>query len=331
MSHTTIYDVAGAAGVSLATVSRVLNSPEKVRPETREKVLRVIKELGYRPNAIARGLASKKTTTVGVVISDTTRTSTASILAGISDIATSYQYSIKVYTIYRDSDLEYTLNGIVADQVDGVLYLNEELTNKEIDRIRKIFDNNQIPYVFANVVTNDPLVPTVSIDYVKAGYEVTKKLIDNGAKDIYLLATLNKLSTSDKQEEGYNNAMIEANLTPKVFRTSEDINVHRQHFSTYFEEKNIDAVIGVRDALAVSFMNTAIEYGKVVPKDLEIVGFQNTMFAILARPMMSAVDIPLYDIGAVSMRLLTKLMTNEGVEQLRVILPYQLMLRQTTK
>ena len=69
MSNATIYDVAGAAGVSLATVSRVLNSPEKVKEETRQRVLKVIKELGYRPNVIARGLASRKTTTVGVVIS----------------------------------------------------------------------------------------------------------------------------------------------------------------------------------------------------------------------------------------------------------------------
>ena len=77
MSNTTIYDVAGTAKVSLATVSRVMNNPEKVNPETRDKVLRVIKELGYRPNAIARGLASRKTTTVGIVMADVTSASTS--------------------------------------------------------------------------------------------------------------------------------------------------------------------------------------------------------------------------------------------------------------
>ena len=76
MANTTIYDVAGAAKVSLATVSRVMNNPEKVNPETREKVLKVIKELGYRPNAIARGLASRKTTTVGIVMADVSRAAT---------------------------------------------------------------------------------------------------------------------------------------------------------------------------------------------------------------------------------------------------------------
>ena len=90
----TIYGVAGAAGVSLATVSRVLNNPEKVKKETRERVLRVIKELGYRPNVIARGLASRKTTTVGVIVADMTRASIAEMLGGISDIAAEYKYSI---------------------------------------------------------------------------------------------------------------------------------------------------------------------------------------------------------------------------------------------
>ena len=86
MPNVTIYDVAGRAGVSLATVSRVMNNPEKVNEATRERVLAVIKELGYRPNAIARGLASRKSTTVGVVTADVSRASTAQLLSGIFDI-----------------------------------------------------------------------------------------------------------------------------------------------------------------------------------------------------------------------------------------------------
>ena len=101
MANTTIYDVAGAAKVSLATVSRVMNNPEKVNPETRERVLKVIKDLGYRPNAIARGLASRKTTTVGVIMSDVTRASTSQLLGGIVDIAHRYNYSIKIFNSSR--------------------------------------------------------------------------------------------------------------------------------------------------------------------------------------------------------------------------------------
>ena len=83
MAKTTIYDVAGAAKVSLATVSRVMNNPEKVNKETRDKVLRVIKELGYKPNAIARGLASRKSTTVGIIVSDISRAAMSQLLGGL--------------------------------------------------------------------------------------------------------------------------------------------------------------------------------------------------------------------------------------------------------
>ena len=148
MSNATIYDVAGKADVSLATVSRVLNNPEKVKEETRNRVLKAIKELGYRPNVIARGLASRKTTTVGVVISDITRASVAEMLGGISDIAQSYKYSIKIFSVREDMNLTNILQDIVAEQVDGVLYLNDELNDQQVEDIKRIFNDNQIPFVF---------------------------------------------------------------------------------------------------------------------------------------------------------------------------------------
>lgn len=329
MSSATIYDVAGAAGVSLATVSRVLNSPEKVKEETRQRVLRVIKELGYRPNVIARGLASRKTTTVGVVISDITRASVAQMLGGISDIAQKYNYSIKLFTIHEDADVLDTLQNIVAEQVDGILYLNDELNDRDVELIKKMFNENQIPYVFANVVTSDPIVPTVSIDYAKAGYEITKRLIEKGCKDIYMLSTARRYSVNDKKEEGYTKAMQEAKLEPKIFRTSGDTSINRPHFETFFSDKKVDGAIAVRDSIAVSFLNTAIDNGKKVPQDLKVAGFQNTKYAALSRPALTSIDIPVYDIGAVAMRLLTKLMQNKGVENTRIVLPHHIYERAT--
>jgi LacI family transcriptional regulator len=330
MSNATIYDVAGAAGVSLATVSRVLNNPEKVKEETRLRVLKVIKELGYRPNVIARGLASRKTTTVGVVISDITRASVSEMLGGISDIAHNYNYSIKLFSIREDMDVTDSLQGIVAEQVDGVLYLNDELNEKRVAEIKKVFNTNGIPYVFANVVSDDVDVPMVSIDYEKAGYEITKMMIDNGRKNIYLLSTARRYSVNDKKEAGYTAAMEEAGLEPKIFRTSGDTNINRQHFSTFFSDKKVDAAIGVRDSIAVSFMNIARDNGRRVPADLAVAGFQNTKYALLSRPTLTSIDIPVYDIGAVSMRLLTKLMNQNDVDNIRIVLPHYIVRRQTT-
>lgn len=329
-NNATIYDVAGAAGVSLATVSRVLNNPEKVKKETRERVLKVIDELGYRPNVIARGLASRKTTTVGVIVSDMTRASIAEMLGGIIDIANRYKYSIKVFVIHEKTDIDDALKNIVAEQVDGILYLNDELTDEEVSKVKDVFNSNKIPFVFANVASPDKDVPTVSIDYEKASYEITNLLINNNAKDIYMLSTRRKYSTNDLKEQGFKKAMEEAKLEPKIFRTSGDTKINRPHFESFFDDKNVDAAIGVRDSIAVSFMNSAIEHGKKVPIDLVVAGFQNTKYAELARPRLTSIDIPVYDIGAVAMRLLTKMMQKEKVEETRIILPHKIIYRETT-
>lgn len=325
----TIYNVALAAGVSLATVSRVLNNPEKVKKETRERILKVIDELGYRPNAIARGLASRKTTTVGVLVSDLTRASIAEMLGGISDIARQYKYSIKLFTTPENVDLNEQIKIIIAEQVDGLLLLNDELEYDKMKMINDICAKNDVPLVLANVLYDVPTVPSVSIDYEKAGYEITKLMIETGKKDIYLLSTVRNYSVNDKKEQGYQRAMLEASLEPKIFRTSGSTSVNRQHFFGYFKDKRIDGAIGVRDSIAVSFMNIIRENGLNVPDRVAVAGFQNTKYATLSRPTLTSIDIPVYDIGAVAMRLLTKLMNKEEIDEVKIILNHYIVRRQS--
>ncbi|MCK9493481.1 MAG: LacI family transcriptional regulator, partial [Acholeplasmataceae bacterium] len=160
----TIYNVALSADVSLATVSRVLNNPKKVKKETRDRVLKVIDELGYRPNAIARGLASRKTTTVGVLVSDLTRASIAEMLGGISDIARQYKYSIKLFTTPENVDFNEQMKIIIAEQVDGLLLLNDELEHDKMKMVNDICAQNEVPLVLANVLSDVDTVPSVSID-----------------------------------------------------------------------------------------------------------------------------------------------------------------------
>ncbi len=122
----TIYDVASKSNVSLATVSRVLNSPEKVKPETKKRVLDVINEIGYRPNAIARGLASQKSTTVGLIVSDASRSSVSEMINGISDIAKKYKYSVLLTVTYSEDDIDKEAwKQMIASQVDGIIYINQ--------------------------------------------------------------------------------------------------------------------------------------------------------------------------------------------------------------
>ena len=329
MSNATIYDVAGEAEVSLATVSRVLNNPEKVNEATREKVLKVIKELGYRPNAIARGLASHKTTTVGIMLSDVTRASTSQLLGGIIDIAKKYSYSIKIFSMSGETDVLDSIRDVVAEQVDGILLLNDELDTRQMNIIKEQASNANIPLVLTNVISDDPELPSVAIDYFGASYDITKELLSKNRKDIYLLSTVTRYSVNTQKEAGYVKAMEEANLEPKVFRTSGDLAINTPHFEEYFETNKVDGAIAVRDSIAVSFMNVMINKGKKVPQDIAVIGYQNTKYAMLARPKLSCIDTPVYDIGAVAMRLLTKLIRGENVESIKIVLPHKVIKRET--
>lgn len=330
MANTTIYDVAGAAKVSLATVSRVMNNPEKVNPETRAKVLQVIKELGYRPNAIARGLASRKTTTVGVVMADVSRASTSQLLGGIIDIAKKYDYAIKIFSMGENEDIKEIMRAVFAEQVDGILFLNDELEQNQMDMAMNYIKDAQIPLVLCNVLYDySDDVPSVSIDYEHATYEITKELLAMGRKNIYLISTVRRYSINGKKIKGYTKAMEEAGLEPMVFRTSGDVYINKLHFEEFLKNNKVDGVIAVRDSIAVSFMNEAIKSGYSIPKDISVIGLQNTKYAILSRPNLTCVDTPVYDIGAVSMRLLTKYMKHEDVSEVKVVLPYHIVERES--
>ena len=332
MSKATIYDVAGAARVSLATVSRAINNPEKVKPETRERVLRVIEDLGYKPNAFAKGLASRKSTTVAVIVPDMSRASIAEMMNGIADIARVYKYAILLYILdHEETPEEDILKEIVAAQVDGILYLNDEINEKQYEFLLKIKNEYQIPLVLTNTFyPGSDEIPSVSIDYEKAGYEITKNLIEEGRLNIYMVSTVRKYMVNDQKEAGYLRAVSEANLTPRIMRTSGRISINSEHFNEYFKDHRVDGIVAVRDSIAVSFMNVARENHVKIPEDISVAGFQNTKYALLARPQLTCIDVPIYDIGAVGMRLLTKLMNQEEILEPRIKLEHSLVNREST-
>jgi LacI family transcriptional regulator len=335
MNKATIYNVAYTANVSLATVSRTLNNPEKVKPETRDRVLRVIKELGYKPNAFAKGLASKKSTTVAVIVPDMSRASVAEMLNGISHEARKYNYSLLLYVL-KDETVEESemMKEVVASQVDGILYLNDEINESQYTMLNLIQDEYKVPIVLANTLyPYDNKLVTVCIDYFKAAYEVTSRLIKEGRKDIYLLTTARKYMVNDLKEEGYLKAIKEAKIEPKIIRTSGDININTVHFHELFKDNltPVDGIVAVRDSIAVSFINTMIQKGKKIPADISVYGFQNTKYASLSRPMLSCVDIPIEAIGVKAMSLLKQEIDGEITEVKFNVLPHSIISRQTTK
>ena len=329
MNQSKIYDVAGAAGVSLATVSRVLNHPDKVKEATRDKVLKIIKDKGYKPNANARGLASRKSTTVAIVVPPISRSSVAEMIQGIYDSAVEYGYTIRLF-INNDITMQSDLwSEIIASSVDGVLFMNDEVSPDTY----KLIQYSPVPIVFVNSLSQKKEFGSVCIDYEDCAYNITKQMIDRGNKNIMFINTQHKYVTSDLKQKGYEKAMKSSGLKPNVIMSSGTVSINEVQFAELLKDGCPEVVLASRDSIGISFMNVAVKKGYDVPRDLQVIGFQNTRYAQLSNPKLTCVEIPIYEVGSKAMSYLTELMKEEEPSKnvKNVVVDYSVIWRETTK
>ncbi|TQS75438.1 catabolite control protein A [Ornithinibacillus gellani] len=327
----TIYDVAREANVSMATVSRVVNGNPNVKPATRKKVLATIERLGYRPNAVARGLASKKTTTVGAIIPDISSIFFAELARGIEDIATMYKYNIILSNSDQNKDKELQLiNTMLEKQVDGIIYMGEDISEEHVQQ----FSTASVPIVLAATFDESEQIPSVNIDYEQASYEAVNYLIENNKQQPGFLSGHTNTVINQLKYNGYARALKEAGIP-----LDESFIVYGDY--TYDAglkaadellklDKRPSSIFAASDEMALGVIHGAQDLGLEVPNDVEVLGFDNTRLATMVRPTLSTIVQPMYDIGAVAMRLLTKLMNKENVDDQKVILPHRIVERHST-
>jgi LacI family transcriptional regulator len=329
----TIYDVAREANVSMATVSRVVNGNPNVKPATRKKVLDVIERLEYRPNAVARGLASKKTTTVGVIIPDISNIFYAELARGIEDIATMYRYNIILSNSDQREDKELQLlETMLGKQVDGIVFMSEHVS---IDLLN-MMERSPVPIVLAGTIDASGHMPSVNIDYYQAAYEAVNRLLQNNHKRIaYVSGSLSSTINRAYKFTGYEKALADAGLKLEEELVVESEATYDDGYSAFNKLKNIHnaptAYFAGNDELAIGLIHGAQDAGLHVPNDIEVISFENSKLARMVRPKLTSIVLPLYDIGAVSMRLLTKYMNKEQIEEKTVILPHRIEERDSVK
>ena len=326
----TIYDVAREAGVSMATVSRVVNGNKNVKENTRKKVLEVIDRLDYRPNAVARGLASKKTTTVGVVIPNIANSYFATLARGIDDIATMYKYNIVLASSDENDDHEVTvINSLFAKQVDGIIFMGYHLTEK----IRAEFSRTRTPIVLAGTVDLEHQLPSVNIDYKAAVEDSVTQLAKSNEKVAFVSGPLIDDINGKLRLAGYKAGLEKNNLRYNEGLVFEAKYSYKDGFDLAQRVLNSGATAAYvgEDELAAGLLNGLLAAGKSVPEDFEIITSNDSPITSYTRPNLSSINHPLYDLGAVSMRMLTKIMNKEELEEKDVILNHGLTLRQSTK
>ena len=326
----TIYDVAREAGVSMATVSRVVNGNKNVKENTRKKVLEVIDLLDYRPNAVARGLASKKTTTVGVVIPNITSSYFATLAKGIDDIAEMYKYNIVLANSDEDDDKEVSVvNTLFSKQVDGIIFMGYHLTEK----IRSEVSRSRTQVVLAGTVDVEHQLPSVNIDYKQATMDAVECLTKNNQKIAFVSGPLVDDINGKIRLAGYKEALKKAKLTYSeglVFESKYSYDDGYQLAERVIASKATAAFV-TGDELAAGLLNGLSDKDVNIPEDFEIITSDDSQVARFTRPNLTTIGQPLYDLGAISMRMLTKIMHKEELEEREVVLAHGLIERRSTR
>jgi LacI family transcriptional regulator len=329
MKRVTIYDVANEAKVSLATVSRVINGLEIVREDTRARVESAIEKLGYKPNAIAQGLALQKTTTIALVVPEASFNYTGQIINGLLDVAKIYKYNIMLHTTTEGIlEINEIIENIIKSRVDGVVIFNDKLLYNELKELTKY----QFPIVLIGNRMSENNVACVYVDIEKAAYELALQYIGRGQKDIAIIQDRKNSYAINQLIKGVTRAFEENQLKfeqyieiPAMYRSSYEF------LSNYFKDKKHDLIIAYRDSQALAAINAANENNIAVPKEMEIICVIDTKYNAMVRPRLSSFSIPSYDLGAVAMRMMTKLLHQEVFEEREIELSYLFTPRQSTK
>lgn len=328
----TIKDVAKRAGVSISTVSRVINNSKPVSNEIRQKVLQIIEETGYTPNPVARSLVMKKSQLIGVIVPDISSFFIGEILNGIEEIGKMYAYDILLCNTYGnlEQELRY-LKLLKGKQVEGIVLMTWELQDKLIEYLAEI----EIPVVLINRNTSKLDIPSVSIDNFQASYDMTNYLIKHGHKRIALIrSNLDSNAFCQDQYRGYKKALEEHGI-PIDERLVQFGNFKLEKayeiVKNFIEEDILPtAIFATSDTMAIGAINCLLDHGYKVPEDVSVAGFHDTKPASFYRPSLTTIRQPLYDIGAVAIRMIIKKINHMEVNEKIVILPHELIVRKST-
>lgn len=330
---TSIKDVAKEAGVSIATVSRVLNDIDVVNEDTKNKVLEAIKTLGYRPNIVARSLKTQRTKTIGILVPDISSQLYPDIVRGAEDVSNIYDYNVILCNSDFDVEKEKEYLRVLREKmVDGVIYMSSSLNKEILDLINEL----DLKTILVETRDKDGVLPSVTIDNVKASYTGTKYLIDNGNKNLAFVGVKaeNKNAWGDRYL-GFENAMKDANIKVDedlvFFDTLKVKSGYDAAMQFIKSKKKLNGVVCASDEIAIGVINGLRDNGIKVPEDVSVIGFNNNYIASIFYPKLTTISQPSYDMGSVAMRMLIKLLNNKELEEGHYTLDYSLIKRNSTK
>ena len=313
----TIYDVALKAGVSIATISRVMNSPNKVNGQTREKVINAMKELGYVPNMGASSIMTKKNKSIGVIIPDVTNIFFSSIVRGIQDRCEENGYSVIMANSddiqQKEVDSVYLL---FSHRVDGMILSASGSRKGDIDETEfKIL--RSIPTVLIDRKIDGLDIPTITSDNFAGGYSAGKYLLENGHREFLYLAGFDT-QTDIARKDGFLTALHEQGVNEFYeihgqFRLDISSDEVKNFFQSLEKSANRPtAIFAGNDLMAIGAIKALHSLELKVPEDISVIGYDNIPFSECTIPALTTINQPSYEMGTTAASCLLDLINNVG-------------------
>jgi DNA-binding LacI/PurR family transcriptional regulator len=305
-SAVSIRDVAAAAGVSVATVSRVLSPATAgvpMRKETRDRVERAIDELGYRPNDLARALLQHRTAAIGLVVPDISNPYYPPLVRGVEDTASSHGYRVVLCNTDRDpAKISGYLDTLIKTRVDGIVVAGGGWADVP-DRTAVLGTYRTGLVAVGRHLTAHP---SVRIDNVAASRGAAEHLIGLGHRRIAFLGGPASSTTVQDRAQGYRDALTVAGLPAPLVRYGDFTEESGYALTRELlgESRTPTALICANDRIAIGAYAAAADAGCRVPHDVSVVGFDDTPIARYVRPTLTTVAIPTYEMGCAAVRLL---------------------------
>ncbi|MEV6036420.1 LacI family DNA-binding transcriptional regulator [Nonomuraea sp. NPDC052116] len=320
----TIYDVAREAGVSAATVSRVLNGAQTVDPAMVARVLTAVRELGYRPNAVARNLRRSRTSLWAVIISDIGNPFFTSMVRGVEDVAQQEGYSVVLCNSDEDPAKEETyVAAALSEQMAGVI-----ISSSGSVKAAKTLVDSPVPVVAVDRELPRGAVDTVVVDNEGGARTATEHLLAAGYRRIACIAGPEGVSTADLRLRGYTTALRGDPVIVRAdFREQGGYDAMAALLSS---PEPPDAVFVANNLMTVGALRCLTERGVDVPGQVGLVGFDEIPWADLVRPSPSTVTQPTYELGRMAARLLVDRIATPAAKPATIVLPAELHARQSS-
>ena len=324
----TIKDVAALAGVSAATVSRALDDRPEISAETKERVRSACAQLGYVPNAAARGLAGHATHTIGLVLPDISNPYFSGMATAIEETAAAHGYRVFLSNSLRKEERELrAIENLVARQVDGIL-LNPVSPESQL-RHREILGGLPCVYLGAN---HDESPSYVMTDNEAGAYAAARYLILLGHRDILFLGGRTTSRTRAQRIRGFRRALAEAGLEGRELPAPPDVSLMRQwSYETALELLKgslPDAIFAYSDMTALKILEAAEQRGVRIPEDLSVLGYDNIAFGALPRIHLTTVSQHKYRQGQIAVERLLEKIGGSGEHTVDLLEP-ELVIRST--